>query len=717
MADTNDNDGQSPLDVVPYDTHREVVLRHNNAIVVYDPSSHQLVPRSSSVAGPNHASCPTCHQPWPDHAEDLVPGSPADSDAGTEGGFRNPEYFQLLQQGFQSPIEPSGPPSPRRQRLVQSGQAEIGTQTSPRQFVDPNSANGSPISNDEYTGIPSSAYSQGFLESHFPVVKELGRGGRGVVFLVEHVLNRIRLGFHACKRIPVGDDHGWLEKVLQEVKLLARLRHQNLVAYQHVWLERTQITKFGPPVPCAYILQEYCDGGDLQNYVVGSAPVTVTKEQLKDRLRRRSKAAMEPPDLAPHVRTLHFDEIYSFFRDISAGIKCLHDNGYIHRDLKPSNCLLQHNNQGGFTVLVSDFGEAQEQNVARKSTGATGTVSYCAPEVLKKTSPDGPYGNFTDKSDIFSLGMILYFLCFASLPYRNANVLNEESEDLESLRFEVSQWTGFNGERKLRQDLPDELYFLLKRLLSVKPEHRPTVDEVVIAIQQRPGHADPKSQRQPRTPPQAFEDLSPRHRIVPIDSPVPGSPRPTPTASTTAHSHAVAKVRPSRLRTSSTDENIRTTSSERYADQAHSPNRELILRHPHVSPERQGQFSPDRHRSEDPEFPPTYLLEAGPQNQPVMAQRLQIFMQSSQLRRTSSFLLVTLKVISIIQPCASRGMSPMVTYPLLLLALWDFGFGGRNYPFSVIALFIHCGVLGMSLYSNTLCAAIPRDGLWPEEAF
>ena len=706
MADMNDE--PSPLDVVPYDTHREIVLRHNDSIVVYDPSSHQLVPRSSSVADLNHASCPTCHQPWPDHAEDLGPGTPAESDSGTEGGFRNPDYFQLLQQGFQNSTEPSGPPSPIRRRLVQGSGAPSETQT-PAFF-------GYAAPPDGYTSISSSAYSQGFLESHFPVVKELGRGGRGVVFLVEHVLNNIPLGFHACKRIPVGDDHRWLEKVLQEVQLLARLRHQNLVAYQHVWLEKTQITSFGPPVPCAYILQEYCDAGDLQKYVVGSAPVTVTKEQLKDRLRRRSKAAMELPDLAPQIRKLHFDEIYSFFRDIAAGMKYLHDHGYIHRDLKPSNCLLKRNDQGGLTVLVSDFGEAQEQNVVRKSTGATGTVSYCAPEVLKKTSSDGPYGNFTDKSDIFSLGMILYFLCFASLPYQNANVLNEESEDLESLRIEVSQWTGFNGERKLRPDLPEELYFLLKRLLSVKPEHRPTVDEVVILIQQRTGHAEPKSQRQPRTPPQAFEEISPRRRIVPVDSPIPGSPRPTPTASTTAHSHAVAKVRPSRLRTSPTDDNIRTTSSEGYDNSAESPNRELILRHSHVSPERQGQLSPDRHRSESPDFPPTYLLEAGPQTRPTMVQRLQISLQSPQLRRISSFLLVTLKVISILQPCASRGMNPMTMYPLLLLALWDFGFGGRNCPFSVIALVVHCGVLGMSLSSNTLCAAIPKDGPWPEEA-
>jgi hypothetical protein len=43
--------------------------------------------------------------------------------------------------------------------------------------------------------------------------KELGRGGKGVVLLVRHVLDGVSLGHFACKRVPVGDDHEWLEKV------------------------------------------------------------------------------------------------------------------------------------------------------------------------------------------------------------------------------------------------------------------------------------------------------------------------------------------------------------------------------------------------------------------------------------------------------------------------------------------------------------------------
>lgn len=85
-------------------------------------------------------------------------------------------------------------------------------------------------------------------------------------------------------------------------------------------------------------------------------------------------------------RRVPFDHILSFFSDIASGLQHLHSNGFIHRDLKPSNCLLTQPHVPGQPpkVLVSDFGEVQMENTMRSSTGATGTISYCAPEVLKR---------------------------------------------------------------------------------------------------------------------------------------------------------------------------------------------------------------------------------------------------------------------------------------------------------------------------------------------
>jgi serine/threonine protein kinase len=325
--------------------------------------------------------------------------------------------------------------------------------------------------------ISTTSLSPGYFAKVFTERKVLGRGGKGVVLLVEHFLDRVPLGLFACKRVPVGQDHQWLEKVLLEVKLLQGLNHPNIVSYRHVWLEEMKLSEFSPEIPCAFILQQYCDGGDLQRYVLGN-DVKITKELLKQRMRSKSIGKKDATRLPDDSRILPIDEIYSFFRDIASGLNFLHEHGFIHRDLKPSNCLL-HETSHGWKVLVSDFGEVQAENAARSSTGATGTISYCAPEVLK-LGADGTYNSFTTKSDIYSVGLILYFMCFSALPYKNANI-HEEMEDLAELRVEIVQWPGFEDSEGIssRPDLPREVFIFLKKLLALNPTERPSAGEII----------------------------------------------------------------------------------------------------------------------------------------------------------------------------------------------------------------------------------------------
>lgn len=374
----------------------------------------------------------------------------------------------------------------------------------------------------EGSRIRRNAFQPNYFKTFFVEETILGRGGKGVVLLVRHEIDGCQLGHFACKRVPVGDDHAWLEKVLIEVELLAKLSHPNLVSYRHVWLEDVQLNIFGPSVACAFILQQYCNGGDLHKYVVGNAPREVTKEELKARMRRRSKGQAEPPhNLSQAKPQLSFEDIYSFFKDITSGVAYLHAANYIHRDLKPNNCLL-HQEGGILQCLISDFGEVQPENVVRKSTGSTGTISYCAPEVLKMDAT-GRYGNFTTKSDMFSLGMILYFMCFGRLPYQGANAIQEELEDIELLRAEIVDWKGFQDERRERTDLPTRLYKLLKKLLASDPAERPSANEVLIAMKSETNFDGiTRGDRTMATP-----SSSRNSRVQNLDSPAPpGTPVP-----------------------------------------------------------------------------------------------------------------------------------------------------------------------------------------------
>ncbi|KAJ6788082.1 hypothetical protein PWT90_02529 [Aphanocladium album] len=470
------------MSLIPYHPRegREIVLRHRNAVVVRDPDSQRLEIRGQT--------CPTCHQPLPQASAPATDHAYERSYEAQDDSYVDPDYFRMLRRGnynflpaaagraSQSPVRSL----PRPGYDTSSGRFRSPEVLDEDEDLEPNQTPEQPQRRG--SRIRREAFSPNYLKSFFIEERVLGKGGKGVVLLVRHEIDGYNLGHFACKRVPVGDDHEWLEKALIEVELLAKLSHPNLVSYRHVWLEDVRLSMFGPPVACAFILQQYCNGGDLQHYVVGDVPAKSTKEELKAQMRRRSKGQPEPPkNLTGNKSQLTLEEIYSLFKDITSGVAYLHAANYIHRDLKPSNCLL-HRENSSLKCLISDFGEVQVENAARRNTGSTGTISYCAPEVLKLDAATGLYANFTTKSDMFSLGMILYFMCFGKLPYRSANAIQEELEDVELLRAEITDWQGFKDERRERPDLPAKLYTLLKKLLSLDPTERPSASEVLLAM-------------------------------------------------------------------------------------------------------------------------------------------------------------------------------------------------------------------------------------------
>jgi serine/threonine protein kinase len=545
--------------------------------------------------------------------------------------------------------------------------------------------------------ISSKAFSPDYFKTFFVEERELGRGGKGVVLLVQHVLDGVQLGRFACKRVPVGDDHEWLEKVLIEVQLLQNLSHENLVSYRHVWLEDFQISAFGPSVPCAFILQQYCNGGDLHGYILDSARTTTTKEQLKERLRRRSKGQLEDPEDIHGPRRMHFDEIISFFKDITSGLNHLHANGYIHRDLKPSNCLL-HNTGQRIRVLVSDFGEVQSANMARNSTGATGTISYCAPEVLRKERPEGTFGNFTTKSDIFSLGMIVYFMCFARLPYRNADGIDEDSEDVEQLRAEISTWAGIDDEQRVRSDLPDKLYRSLKRLLALNPDQRPGAEEIMQVLKS-PSLFDELNTYAGSSD---IEEFSPR--ISRADTPSPSPEQ--------AHRKrpSVNYTRPGRsnLSASVVDHSPSPTEPQLMRRES-SEDGAVILRH------KKMEFPPPSPSSLARTSSPQRLM-LPPPPPPRTLPRLGQMLQHPLLMGSTKVLLFSVKAYSLLSPCQPFAADPWAVYPLLALASCDFlllGLGADvrgthirldSLYTSVALLAVHVAVVSLLVRWDRLCA-------------
>ncbi|KAH7384481.1 kinase-like protein [Pyrenochaeta sp. MPI-SDFR-AT-0127] len=699
----DDRERYRSMSLIPYAPaeSREIVLRHGSAVVVYDQQSKQLSLRDASrTTAVEDTSCPYCRRPYREP-------SPHDEDENeehehtipdTENGFVNPGYFQMLRRSQPGSAEGSRPPSPHKQLPPPPLQGKPSAFHAPpgAEFV------GSAPVPPRSQGISARAFSPNYFKSFFVEERELGRGGKGVVLLVQHVLDGVQLGKFACKRVPVGDDHEWLEKVLIEVQLLQTLSHQNLVSYRHVWLEDFQISNFGPSVPCAFILQQYCNGGDLHSYILDSVKTTVTTEQLKERLRRRSKGQLEDPEDVNGPRRMQFEEIISFFKDITSGLSHLHANGYIHRDLKPSNCLL-HNTGHKVRVLVSDFGEVQSANVARNSTGATGTISYCAPEVLRQELPGGAFGNFTTKSDIFSLGMIVYFMCFARLPYRNADGIDEDNEDLDQLRAEISTWAGIDDEHRVRSDLPEKLYRSLKRLLALTPDERPGAEEILhvlkspLVFDEYNAYAGPSG----------LDEFSPR--ISRADTP---SPSP---AQAHRKRSSVNYARPGRSRLgASVAERSPSPPLPQPTRRKSSEDGAVVLR------PRKIDFPPPSPALRTPS-PQRLMLPPPPSHTPSTVHRL---LRNPALIGATKVTLFCAKAFSLLSPCQPFAADPWVVYPLICIASFDFlhiGFGvrwmGRYTSLaalagSVVLLLLHVIILSVSIKADRLCArrAVAWDG-------
>lgn len=410
---------------------------------------------------------------------------------------------------------------------------------------------------------------------------------------------------------------------------------------------------------------------------------------MKAQIRRRSKGQLERADFNPQ-RKLAFEEIYSFFKDIASGLAHLHASNYIHRDLKPSNCLL-HKDNNEFKCLISDFGEVQAENAVRKSTGSTGTISYCAPEVLKQDQ-FGRYGNFTTKSDIFSLGMILYFMCFGRLPYKSADAIQEDFEDMDTLRAEIGAWAGFQDERKERPDLPNQLYDFLKRLLAINPADRPSANDILDAI---------KTDKGLENPPRSRTGSRSSGRVHSLDSPMPpGTPavKTTKRVRSAAYLEEASSTEPSPEPSPSaqlTLETQRSRSHNRSTSQV--PN----IKTPLLMPPPATTMSSLKHRAV---LVRHYVTSWARQNKQV-------------LYTTGKVAIFLVKVLTLIRPCLPAATREAVVYPLLGLAALELVLGTKTKLRDIAAFAaLHLAVLlWVAKWGGGLCVRRGLQNGWEWE--
>lgn len=354
--------------------------------------------------------------------------------------------------------------------------------------------------------IPSDLFTPDYYRRFFQELSLLGNGARGSVYKVEHVLLNNHLGIYALKKIPIGNDLSWLERGIQEVKFLSSLTHKsaNLITYNHVWLEMDSACGIvqasdgkdcGTPenIPCIFILQQFCPGGNLEDVIYkkvfgkDSDHESPEERKRKFKLQRRHKASQTAQ------RGLRSEQIVSIMLDLSSGLQELHNLNIIHRDLKPSNCLLleefdnnsdelSYSGRAFPTVLISDFGESQLCGQLRSATGATGTPEFTAPEVLILDPNDHSFPQFTFQSDMYSLGMICYFLVFGELPFSSQCSMPELKRSISRFRFKKEELWNMHNHLNLREIDP-AIFDLMESLLSQEESKRPTAKETKLMLE------------------------------------------------------------------------------------------------------------------------------------------------------------------------------------------------------------------------------------------
>ncbi|HKI21201.1 MAG TPA: protein kinase, partial [Isosphaeraceae bacterium] len=268
---------------------------------------------------------------------------------------------------------------------------------------------------------PASTLPPGLAEHpDYQVLRELGRGGMGVVYLAE---NRMMGRKEVLKVVSshLLNRKGVLERFLREIRSAAQLHHPNIVtAYS--------ATRGGESIVFS---MQYVEGYDLAKLVEKSGPLSVA-------------------------------HACNFVYQAALGLQHAHEHGMVHRDIKPGNLMLAR--QGNRAVVkVLDFGLAKVSREVPADGTLTyegqmlGTPDFIAPE----QSIDARKADI--RADIYSLGCTLYYLLTGGPPFQGTSLYDilQAHHSRDALPLNLA-----------RPEVPVELAALVGKMMAKEPERR-----------------------------------------------------------------------------------------------------------------------------------------------------------------------------------------------------------------------------------------------------
>jgi eukaryotic-like serine/threonine-protein kinase len=292
----------------------------------------------------------------------------------------------------------------------------------------------------------------GALVGSYEILAPLGAGGMGEVYRARDP----RIGREvAIKILPpsFADNADRLRRFQQEARAAGMLNHPNLLT----------VFELGTCDGAPFIVSELIEGWTLREVLNGQSSIALSSSDGTPKGALSVKRAMD------------------FAVQLANGLAAAHDKGIVHRDLKPENVLITSDSR----VKLLDFGLAKllddgaltEENTINQGTHPgviLGTVAYMSPEQVRGETVD-------HRSDIFSLGSVLYEMLAGTHPFRR----DSHVETMNTILKEDSKTTGF---------LPPSLERIVRHALEKNPAHRfQSMRDVAFALETLSGSGESSS--------------------------------------------------------------------------------------------------------------------------------------------------------------------------------------------------------------------------------
>lgn len=250
------------------------------------------------------------------------------------------------------------------------------------------------------------------ISGRYKILEVVGGGGMANVYLARDMILEREVAMKVL-RFDFSNDDEFIKRFRREAQSATSLAHPNIVSIYDV----------GEEDGIYYIVMEYVEGQTLKQYIQQFAPV-------------------------------HPRKAVNIMVQIASAIQHAHDNQIIHRDIKPHNILIDHHGN----VKVTDFGiaTALSSTTITQTNSVLGSVHYLSPEQARG-------GLANKKSDIYSIGIVLFELLTGRLPFDGESAISIALKHLQSETPSPKRWN---------PDIPQSIENIILRSTAKDPFHR-----------------------------------------------------------------------------------------------------------------------------------------------------------------------------------------------------------------------------------------------------